>query len=126
MTSGIDYETHYEKMSDLQLDLDAARKRIAALEGSLRHYGNHVADLRREVSHHRNAATRLDAGLVALAMDRADGPVTEERVAAWFDSRNYTDRTEQGEPVVLRWDGLHEWHRNIIMGAVQNFTRQYV
>lgn len=89
----------------------------------IRSLGDRNADLQRELRVARNANFLMDAGVLKLAERLSYAPPTETEIAAWVDSQKFIDDTSPtDEPITL--EGLHPWHRGIILQAVAHFTKQ--
>lgn len=99
---------------------ESEQQRIEILERTCRAQSDRLAALNREVHTLRNATYQTDRALVSAARRWAEGPVTEEAVAAWFNQQRAEDFDGTG-PMEVEWHGLHEWHRRYILGAAQHF-----
>jgi hypothetical protein len=93
---------------------------VSLLERVCRAQSDRLASLNREVHALRNAVFQTDAALVNAARRWADGPVDEKAVAEWFNAQGFEDVCVD-EPIQLTWEGLHEWHRSLILKAAQHF-----
>lgn len=93
------------------------------LKRVIRSLGDRNHDLQRELRTSRNAAFLMDSSVLNLAERLAYVPPTTEEVAAWFNTQKFTDDTSPG-PEPITFEGLHPWHREIILQAVAHFTKQ--
>lgn len=93
------------------------------LKRVIRSLGDRAHDLQRELRTSRNAAFLMDSTVLKLAERMVYEPPTEAEVAEWFNAQKFTDDTSPtNEPLTL--EGLHPWHREIVLRAVAHFTKQ--
>ena len=107
--------------AELERENEERKAEVTRLRRMLHGMGERMSSMNRECAMHRNVVFQDDAKVIELARRMARGPVTAEMVEAWYSTTEHQQNTDLHPEHDTNWEGLWEWHRDVIVAAAMHF-----